>query len=294
MGDNKGDNDTSTHTHIAIFGNKAIRRKLIDNKWYFSVVDVVGALTDSEDPRNYWKVLKHRLNEEGSEVVTFCNQLKLISGDGKEYETDCANTEGIFRIIQSIPSKKAEPFKRWLARVGYERVQEIENPELAQERMKYIYEQKGYSKEWIEKRLRGIAVRQELTDEWKNRGIKQEKEFAILTNEISKAAFGKTVEEYKSFKKLNRENLRDHMDDLELIFTMLGEAATTRITKTKDAEGLDENKIAAKQGGEVAGNARRELEKKTGESIVTEENYLDMPEKLKKKRKRLVEQASVI
>jgi len=272
-------------THIALFNGKAIRRKLIENKWFFSVVDVVGALTDSEDPRNYWKVLKSRLIDEGSEVVTFCNQLKLIAEDGKLRETDCADTEGIFRIIQSIPSKKAEPFKRWLAKVGYERVQEIENPELAQERMKKLYELKGYSKEWIEKRLRGIAIRQELTDEWKNRGVQREIEFAILTNEISKATFGKTVEEYKEFKKLKRENLRDHMDDLELIFTMLGEAATTKIAKVKDVEGLEENRIAARQGGEVAGNARKELEEKTCESVLVEDNFLDVPEKLKKKRK---------
>jgi prophage antirepressor-like protein len=275
-------------THIAIFNGKAIRRKLMNNEWFFSVVDIVGVLTNSEDPRNYWKVLKHRLNEEGSEVVTFCNQLKLKSGDGKEYETDCANTEGIFRIIQSIPSKKAEPFKRWLAKVGYERVQEIENPELAQERMKKLYELKGYSKDWIEKRLRGIAIRQELTDEWKNRGVEEEKEFAILTNEISQATFGKNVEEYKKFKNLKRENLRDHMDDLELIFTMLGEASTTRIAKAKDPIGFEENKIVARQGGEVAGNARKELENKTGEPLVSPENFLTSKEKDKKKRKKLL------
>ena len=281
-------------THIALFKGKTIRRKFVNDKWFFSVIDVVGALTESEDPRNYWKVLKHRLNEEGSEAVTFCNQLKLKSGDGKEYETDCANTEGIFRIIQSIPSKKAEPFKRWLAKIGYERIQEIENPELAQERMKQLYEQKGYSKDWIEKRLRGIAIRQELTDGWKNRGIKEEIEFAILTNEISQATFGKTIEEYKKLKKLNRENLRDHMDDLELIFTMLGEAATTKIAKTKEAKDFEENKFAAKQGGEVAGNARKELELKSGESIISEENFLDAPEKLKKKKKKLLEEVKGI
>jgi len=277
-------------THIAIFNGKSIRRKLINGEWFFSVVDVVEVLTDSDNPRNYWNMLKSREKESsGIELYTFCVQLKLKSSDNKEYETDCADTEGIFRIIQSIPSKKAEPFKRWLARVGYERVKEIENPELAQERMKKLYEEKGYSKEWIEKRLRGIAIRQELTDEWKQREIREEKEFAILTNEISKAAFGKTVEEYKELKKLKRENLRDHMDDLELIFTMLGEAATTKITKVKDAVGLEENKVAARQGGEVAGNARKELEEKTGESVVSEENFLDVPEKIKRKRKRLIE-----
>jgi len=280
-------------THIAIFNGKSIRRKLVDDKWFFSVVDVVRALTDSADAKDYWYRLKQREKEgSGIELSTFCRQLKLKSGDGKEYETDCADTEGIFRIIQSIPSKKAEPFKRWLAKLGYERVQEIENPELAQERMKELYEKKGYSKDWIEKRLRGIAIRQELTGEWKNRGIQKEIEFGILTNEISKATFGKTVEEYKKLKNLKRENLRDHMDDLELIFSMLGEAATTRITKTKDAQGLEENKVAAKQGGEVAGNARKELEEKTGESVLLEDNFLDVPEKLKK-RKKLLESSNL-
>lgn len=284
----------SEDTHIALFNEKAIRRKLIDSKWFFSIIDIVEALTESTIPRRYWSDLKIKLKEEGFESYDKIVQLKLKSGDGKEYETDCADTEGIFRIIQSIPSKKAEPFKRWLAKVGYERVQEIENPELAQERMKELYEKKGYSKEWIEKRLRGIAIRQELTDEWKNRGVQKEIEFAILTDEISKATFGKSVQEYKEFKKLNRENLRDHMDDLELIFTMLGEASTTRIAKTKDVQGLEENKIAAFQGGEVAGNARKELEQKTEESVSREENFLDMPEKLKKKRKRMIEQVETV
>ena len=275
-------------THIAIFNGKAIRRKLVNNKWFFSIIDIIAVLTDSSRPRKYWSELKVKLLEEGSEVSDKIGQLKLIAEDGKLRETDVADTEGIFRIIQSIPSKKVEPFKRWLAKVGYERVQEIENPELAQERMKSLYEQKGYSKDWIEKRLRGIAIRQELTDEWKNRGVQEEIEFAILTNEISKATFGKSIEEYKKFKGLKRENLRDHMDDLELIFTMLGEASTTAIAKAKEVNGLEENKIAAKQGDEVAGNARRELEVKTGDSVITNENFLDIPEKLKKKRKKLL------
>jgi len=274
-------------THIAIFNGKSIRRKLVDDKWFFSVVDVIRVLTESIKPRDYWYRLKKReLESSGIKLSTFCRQLKLKSGDGKEYETDCADTEGIFRIIQSIPSKKAEPFKRWLAKVGYERIQEIEDPELAQERMKQIYELKGYSKDWIEKRLRGIAIRQELTDEWKQRGIQERKEFAILTNEISQAAFGKTVEEYKEFKKLKRENLRDHMDDLELIFSMLGEAATTKIAKSKDVQGLGENKTAAKHGGEVAGNARRELELKTEESVLSEDNFLEEKEKHARKKKK--------
>jgi len=278
--------EEDNNTHIAIFNGKSIRRKLVDNKWFFSIVDIVGVLTDSLDPNDYWYRLKLREKESsGIELSTFCRELKLIAEDGKLRETDCADTEGIFRIIQSIPSKKAEPFKRWLAKVGYERVKEIENPELAQERMKTLYELKGYSKDWIEKRLRGIAIRQELTDEWKQRGVEEDKEFAILTNEISKAAFGKTVEEYKEFKKLKRENLRDHMDDLELIFSMLGEASTTRIAKAKDVQGLEENKTAARQGGEVAGNARKELESKTGESVLSEDNFLKVPEKVKKKRK---------
>jgi len=289
-----GEDDNKNETHIAIFNGKTIRRKLVNNEWFFSVVDIIGVLTESNIPRRYWSDLKIKLEEEDFHLYDFLVQLKLKSGDGKEYETDCANTEGIFRIIQSIPSKKAEPFKRWLAKVGYERVQEIENPELAQERMKELYEKKGYSKEWIEKRLRGIAIRQELTDEWKNRGVQKEIEFAILTNEISKATFGKTVEEYKEHKKLKRENLRDHMDDLELIFTMLGEASTTKIAKSKDVQGLEENKIAAKQGGEVAGNARRELEEKIGESLVSDENFLDIPEKLKRRKKKLIEQAGIV
>jgi len=280
-------------THIAVFGSKAIRRRLFNNEWWFVAADIISTLTESKDPNGYLKDMRRRdegFNEGWGQIATL---LEITTSGGKQ-KINCVSTKGAFRLIQSIPSKKAEPFKRWLAKVGYERVQEIENPELAQERMKQLYEQKGYSKEWIEKRLRGIAIRQELTDEWKNRGIKEEKEFAILTNEISKAAFGKTVEEYKEFKKLKRENLRDHMDDLEIIFTMLGEAATTRITKTKDAEGLSENKVAARQGGEVAGNARKELESKTGESVLMQENFLAEPEKLKKKRKKLLEQVNVI
>ena len=279
-------------THIAIFKGKAIRRKWFDNRWWFVATDIIAALTDSKDPSGYLKDMR-RIDEgfdEGwGQIAT---PLKIMTSGG-EQTTNCVSTEGAFRLIQSIPSKKAEPFKRWLARIGYERIQEIENPELAQERMKKLYELKGYSKEWIEKRLRGIAIRQELTDEWKNRRIQKEIEFAILTNEISKATFGKTVEEYKKFKKLNRENLRDHMDDLELIFTMLGEAATTRIAKSKDALGIEENKSAAQQGGEVAGNARKELEEKTGESVLIEDNFLNVPEKLKKKRKKLLEASQV-
>ncbi len=280
-------------THISLFRGKTIRKVWYTERWWFVVEDVISALTDSNDIKQYIQKLKQRDEILAEGWVQIVRTLSVQTEGGKQ-SMNCSDTEGILRIIQSIPSKKAEPLKRWLAKVGYERVQEIENPELAQERMKKLYEQKGYSKEWIEKRLRGIAIRQELTDEWKNRGVKEDIEFAILTNEISKATFGKTVEEYKNHKKLKRENLRDHMDDLELIFSMLGEAATTRIAKAKDVEGLEENKVAAQQGGEVAGNARRELEEKTGESVVTEENYLDMPEKLKKKRKRMIEATDLV
>ncbi|HKZ42210.1 MAG TPA: BRO family protein [Candidatus Hodarchaeales archaeon] len=266
---------------LAVFQGKKIRRLWYNDQWWFSIVDVVGALSESEDSRNYWKVLKHRLKDENSEVVTKCNQLKLLASDGKYYLTDCANTEILFRIIQSIPSKNAEPFKLWLAKVGYERIQEIENPELAQERMKLLYEQKGYSKDWIEKRLRGIAIRQELTGEWKQRGVNEQVEFAILTNEISKAPFGKTVDEYKTHKNLKKENLRDHMNDWELIFTMLGEKATTDITKTRDAQGFDSCKQSAQRGGQIAKNARNELERETGESIISKDNFLTFDEKRK-------------
>ena len=269
---------------LVVFQDKKIRRIWHNNEWYFSVVDVVEVLTDSINPRNYWNMLKSREMEQGIELYTNCVQLKLHSNDGKYYETDCANTESMFRIIQSIPSPKAEPFKLWLAKVGYERIQEIENPELAQKRMKEFYKMKGYSDEWIEKRVRGIAVRDELTDEWKKRNVKTDNEYAILTAEISKATFGMTPNEYKEFKGLKKENLRDHMTDLELIFTMLGERVTTEITRNKDAQGFDENKTAAKEGGEVAGNARKDAEKRIGKPIVTGDNYIEESEQQKRKK----------
>jgi len=276
-------------TNIVLFGNKLIRRKFIEGRWYFSVVDIIGVLTDSENPRDYWYKMKIREKEStGVELSTFCRQLKLVSVDKKEYETDCADTEGVFRIIQSIPSKKAEPFKRWLAKVGYERVQEIENPELAQERMKELYEKKGYSKDWVDKRLRGIAIRQNLTDEWKNRGLKKEIDYAILTNEIAKATFGVSIDEHKKIKNLDRENLRDHMDELELIFGMLGEKVATEITINKDAQGFDECAIAAKQGGDVAGNARKEAEEKIGVCVVSEDNFIKESERIKRKKKKII------
>ena len=261
---------------IVAFQDKKIRRVWHQEDWYFSVIDVIEALTESSNPRNYWNMLKNRELEHGVELYTNCVQLKLASSDGKEYQTDCANTKNMFRIIQSIPSKKAEPFKLWLAQVGYERIQEIEDPELGQDRIKEYYELKGYPKEWIDKRLRCIAIRQELTDEWKNREVKTETEFAILTNEVSKATFGKTIGEYKEFKRLQekKQNLRDHMTDWELILTMFGEKATTDITREKDAQGFDKCKDSANQGGNIAKRAREDLEKNLGKSVVSDENYL--------------------
>jgi hypothetical protein len=261
---------------IIVFENKFIRRVYHNEEWFFSIVDIIQVLTESPTPRQYWGKIKQRefLNFELSPIWV---QLKMKSADGKNYNTDCANTEGIFRIIQSIPSPKAEPFKQWLARVGYERVQEIENPELAQERMKSLYELKGYSKDWIDKRLRGIAVRQNLTDEWKERGINNDRDFAILTAEISKATFGLTPSQYKEEKGLTKksQNLRDHMTDLELIFTMLGERVTTEISQKEKPDTFIENKQVAKRGGSIAGNARIETEKELGESIISKQNYLN-------------------
>ena len=258
-----------------VFQDKTIRRTLVNGEWFFSVVDVVAALTDSVAPGAYWRKLKQRLTDEGSQVVTICHGLKLLAPDGKMRTTDCANVRGIFRIIQSIPSPKAEPFKQWLAQVGYDRVLEIENPELAQERMKELYEQKGYSKDWIDKRLRGIAIRQNLTDEWKARGITEERDFAILTVEISKATFGMTPSAYKAYKGLDspHQNLRDHMTDLELIFTMLGERVTTELSKQEKPSTMPGHRSVARRGGRVAGNARRETEKELGHSVISAENY---------------------
>ena len=261
---------------FAIFKGKRVRKVIFQDEWWFSVVDVCGALTDSFDPGAYWRKLKQRLNDESNEVVTFCHGLKLEASDGKKYVTDCANTEGVFRIIQSIPSPKAEPFKRWLARVGYERVQEIEDPELATKRTRALYKAKGYPDSWIEKRMRGIEIRETLTDEWKNRNVGSDREYAILTAEISEATFGMTPSEYKIFKGLKRQNLRDHMNDLELIFSMLGEASTTEIAKSKNAQGFGENKKVAKLGGTVAGSARKDLEQKSGKKVSTKRNYLSI------------------
>lgn len=267
-------------TAIVLFNEKTIRRVWHKEEWWFSVVDVCAAITESSDPGAYWRKLKQRLREETSQPVTFCHGLKLSAQDEKMRITDCANTEGILRIIQSIPSPKAEPFKRWLAKVGYERIQEIADPELAQERMKQLYEQKGYPKDWIDKRLRGIAIRQSLTDEWKERGIESNRDYAILTAEISKATFGMTPNEYKEFKNLpeaTKANLRDHMTELELIFTILGEKVTTEISKKEKPAEMPEHKNVAHRGGTVAGNARIATEKELGSSVITQDNYLEYP-----------------
>ena len=277
-------NELTQVTKVAVFRNKRIRKTIYNNEWWFSVVDVVQVLTDQPDDftaRKYWNKLSQRLRAEGSELVTICHRLKLEAADGKKYETDCANTEGIFRIIQSIPSPKAEPFKRWLARVGYERVQEIDDPELATKRTRALYKAKGYSDDWIEKRMRGIAIREELTDEWKKHGVRQNQEYEILTAEISKAAFGLTPSQYKKLKGLKRQNLRDHMTDLELIFSMLGEAATTQITRVEHPDGFTENRRVSRRGGNVAGVARKKLEQETGKKVVTGENYLRKPQNKK-------------
>lgn len=271
-------------SNIKLFQDKKIRSvwNEEEEQWYFSVIDVVEVLTDSPTPRQYWRKMKDRDLKE-YESYPFWVQLKLPSSDGKKYATDCANVKGLLRIIQSIPSPKAEPFKQWLAQVGYERMLEIENPELAQERMKELYEQKGYPKDWIDKRLRGIAIRQNLTDEWKRRGITEEHDYAILTAEISKATFGMTPSEYKDFKGLTKknQNLRDHMDDLELIFTMLGERVTTEISQKENPESFLESKKIAKRGGNVAGKAREATEKELGRRVSTSKNFLPEDEKKK-------------
>ena len=273
-------------TRIALFQKKEIRKTLQADEWWFVVVDVVAALTDSANPAGYLKDMRRRdpaLADalKGGGQIAPPLALEFSTAGGPQ-QLICWHTEGIFRLIQSIPSPKGEPFKRWLAKVGYERVQEIENPELAAKRTRSIYQTKGYSEAWIEKRMRSIAIRDELTDEWKKRGVKERLEYSILTAEISKAAFGLTPAEYAAHKGLKRKNLRDHMTDLELIFSMLGEAATTEITRNTDTQGFDQNKVTAQQGGTVAGNARRELEKKSGRKVVSRENYLDAPESAKR------------
>jgi DNA-damage-inducible protein D len=275
-------------SNIKLFESKQIRSIWDEQaqRWLFAVVDVVAVLSESQNPQVYWRVLKKRLLTEGNESVTNCNALKMTAADGKQRLTDVADTEQLLRLIQSIPSPKAEPFKRWLARVGFERLEEIENPELAAKRMRELYKAKGYSDEWIEKRVRGIAIRDELTNEWQKRGVKEQREYAILTAEISRATFGMTPSEYKAFKSLAKpaDNLRDHMTDLELIFTMLGEASTTEIARNKDARGYGENYDAAREGGAVAGSARLDLEKKSGKRVSSKANFKELPEAVMRKK----------
>ncbi len=271
---------------IIVFEDKNIRRVWHNGEWWFVIADIVAVIADSTNPRQYIKNMRNR-DEVLSEGWVQIEHPLLVETSGGKQKMSCSNLKGIFRIIQSIPSKKAEPFKRWLAKVGYERVQEIADPELAQKRMKTMYEKKGYSKSWIDKRLRGIAVRQDLTDEWRKRGVKENRDFAILTAEISKAAFGLTPGEYRDLKGLKRENLRDHMTDLELIFSMLGEASTAELERVRDPEDFDEHIEVAAEGGNVASVARKDLERKSGERVVSDENYLSEGEKEVRKGKEL-------
>jgi hypothetical protein len=261
-------------TAIKLFEQKQVRSIWNDDdeKWYFSIIDVISVLTGSERPRKYWNDLKSKLIKEGSELSEKIGQLKMQSSDGKYYQTDVADTEQLFRLIQSIPSPKAEPFKMWLAQVGRERIDEIEDPELGIERLMETYLRKGYSKEWINQRLKSIEVRKELTDEWEKRGVQKGQEFAILTDEITKAWSGYTTKQYKILKDLKKENLRDHMTNLELVLNMLAEATTTEISKEKKPKSFDDNRVIAKQGGTIAGNTRREIEEKTGKKVVTSKN----------------------
>lgn len=266
-------NSLIENTQIAIFKGKEIRKTIFQGEWWFVIVDVIEALTDSANPKQYLKNMLNRDSELAKGWVQIEHPLLINTAGGKQ-KINCANTEGIFRVIQSIPSPKAEPFKRWLAKVGYERVQEIENPELATKRTRMLYKLKGYSEDWIEKRMRGIAIREELTDEWQKRGAKEQRDYEILTAEISKATFGVTPKEYKKLKGLKRENLRDHMDDFELIFNMLGERATTEIHRTENSKGVAKLKNDARAGGDIAGGARKKLEKRLGRSVVTKRNFL--------------------
>jgi hypothetical protein len=273
--------------HLAIFAGWQIRRHWDDQteKWYFSVVDVIEALTDSDNPQVYWRVMKKRLIDEGSnETVTKCNGLKMIAPDGKMRLTDAADTEVLLRLIQSIPSPNTEPFKLWLARVGYERLEETADPELAINRALKTYLNKGYSLAWINQRLKSIEIRKELTDEWEKAGVKEGLEFAILTDEISKAWTGMTTREYKKLKDLKKENLRDNMTNLELVLNMLAETATSAISKKVEPKGFDPSKKIAKEGGEIAGNARKQIEKKIGKTVLTSDNFRTFKNKLLKKR----------
>lgn len=274
------------NNEVALFEQKEIRRTWQDEKWYFSIVDVCGALSDSENPKRYWSDLKRKLLAEGAnQTYEKIVRLKMLASDGRMRLTDCADTEQLLRIIQSIPSPKAEPFKRWLAAVGAERIREIADPEIAAQRAQDLYRKKGYPDEWIALRARGIATRAELTDEWKKRGIESQSDYAILTADISRATFGMTPGEYKRMKGLKSENLRDHMTTLELLFTELGEAATTEIARNTDAQGMSENRDAAHRGGKIAGDARRNLEEQTGRRVSTSDNYKGLTEKKNKRLK---------
>jgi DNA-damage-inducible protein D len=269
---------------VAVFEGKHIRKIMHLDEWWFSIIDIIEVLTGNDRPRKYWNDLKKKLTSEGYvEVSEKIGQLKMIAPDGKMRLTDCASTETMFRIIQSIPSPKVEPLKQWLAKVGRERLEEIENPELSMERMQALYEKKGYPKEWIDKRMRGIAVRQDLTDEWQDRGAKTSLEYAILTNEIMQGAFDLKVDEYKQVKGLARENLRDHMTDIELILTMLGEATTTKLHRDRDSRGIEPLKKDAQEGGTVAGSTRRDIEKRSGKPVVTGDNFKGLTGKGRKR-----------
>jgi len=259
---------------IVLFNQSKVRRHWDDEQeiWYFSVVDIIEILTDNKRPRKYWNDLKKKLSAEGSELSEKIGQLKMLSSDGKKYLTDVADTENILRLIQSIPSPKAEPFKLWLAKVGYERIEEMEDPELAFDRAMQTYLKKGYSREWVNQRLKSIEVRKDLTDEWQDRGVREGLEYAILTDEITMAWADKSVKEYKKFKGLKKQNLRDNMTNLELVLNMLAEASTTEISKEKKPESFAENTLIARQGGHVAGTARKEIEAQTGKSIVSSSN----------------------
>lgn len=273
---------------IKIFNRQRVRTHWDEEaeKWYFSIVDVVAILTDSADPNNYWKVLKSRLVKEGNKSVTNCNRLKMRSPkDGKYYKTDVADTEQLLRLVQSIPSPKAEPFKLWLAEVGYERLEEAEDPEKSIDRAMEMYLRKGYSKEWVNQRLKSIEIRKDLTDEWDKRGIKKGREYAILTDEITKAWSGLTVKDYKKVKGLKKQNLRDNMTNMELVLNMLAEATTTEISKQEQPDTFEQNQEIAKQGGEIAGTARRQIERKTGKSVVTAKNANGLLEEQAEKRR---------
>ena len=268
-------------TSIKLFESKQVRTQwdAEQEKWYFSIVDVIAVLTDSGNPQIYWRVLKKRLLEHGNETVTNCNALKMLAADGKMRLTDVADTEQLFRLIQSIPSPKAEPFKLWIAKVARERIDEIEDPEIGIDRLMEIYLRKGYSKEWINQRLKSIEIRKDLTDEWENRGVQKGMEFAILTDDITKAWSGFTTKKYKNYKSLKKENLRDHMSNLELVLNMLAEASTTEISREKQPETFEENRIIAKQGGTIAGNTRKEIEAKSGKKIVSKQNAKQLGER---------------